>query len=109
MATTLQERLDWLDDAREAGADLGFLGRMLAPPAFQSRSPAPSAARAFGCLLALACHLSRLAEASQPPERLTFALRAVCHGLAHAATARPCTRLRFVLPLSGFAVAAGPG
>ena len=62
-----------------------------------------------GGLLALACHLSRLAGASQPPERLTLALRAVCHCLAHAATARSCTRLRFVLSLSGSAVAAGPG
>ena len=30
MGTTLQERLDWLDEAREADADLGFPGRMLA-------------------------------------------------------------------------------
>ena len=30
MGTTLQEQLDWLDQAREADADLGFLGRMLA-------------------------------------------------------------------------------
>ena len=30
MGTTLQERLDWLDEAREADANLGFLGRMLA-------------------------------------------------------------------------------
>ena len=30
MRTTLQEQLDWLDEAREAEADPGFLGRMLA-------------------------------------------------------------------------------
>ena len=30
MGTTLQEQLDWLDQARQADADLGFLGRMLA-------------------------------------------------------------------------------
>ena len=30
MGTTLQEQLDWLNEAREADADLGFLGRMLA-------------------------------------------------------------------------------
>ena len=30
MGTTLQERLDWSDEAREADADLGFPGRMLA-------------------------------------------------------------------------------
>ena len=30
MGTTLQERHDWLDEAREADADLGFPGRMLA-------------------------------------------------------------------------------
>ena len=30
MGTTLQERLDWLEEAREADADLGFPGRMLA-------------------------------------------------------------------------------
>ena len=31
MGTTLQEQLDWLDEAREADADLGFLGRMSGP------------------------------------------------------------------------------
>ncbi|MDE2964099.1 MAG: hypothetical protein OXU26_09315, partial [Acidobacteriota bacterium] len=31
MGTTLQEQLDWLNEAREADADLGFRGRMLAP------------------------------------------------------------------------------
>ena len=30
MGTTLQEQLDWLEEAREADADHGFLGRMLA-------------------------------------------------------------------------------
>ena len=30
MGTTRQERLDWLDEAREADADPGFPGRMLA-------------------------------------------------------------------------------
>lgn len=30
METTLQEQLDWLNEAREADADPGFLGRMLA-------------------------------------------------------------------------------
>ena len=40
---------------------------------------------------------------------LTLAQRGVCHCLAHAALARPCTWLRFVLPLSGLAVAASPG
>ena len=30
MGTTLQDQLDWLEQAREANADLGFLGRMLA-------------------------------------------------------------------------------
>ena len=40
---------------------------------------------------------------------LSLAQRGVCHCLAHAATARSCTRLRFVLPLSGLAVAASPG
>ena len=30
MGTTLPEWLDWLDEAREADADLGFPGRMLA-------------------------------------------------------------------------------
>ena len=30
MGTTLQEQLDWLNEAREAGADPGFLDRMLA-------------------------------------------------------------------------------
>ena len=33
---------------------------------------------------------------------LTLAQRGVCHCLAHAATARPCTRFRFVLPTVGF-------
>ena len=40
---------------------------------------------------------------------LTLAQRGVCHCLAHAALAQHCTWLRFVLPLSGLAVAAGPG
>ena len=40
---------------------------------------------------------------------LTLAQRGVCHCLAHAALARPCTWLCFVLPLSGLAVAASPG
>ena len=40
---------------------------------------------------------------------LTLAQRGVCHCLARAALARPCTWLRFVLPLSGLAVAASPG
>jgi len=30
MGTTLQEQLDWLNEARKADADLGFRGRMLA-------------------------------------------------------------------------------
>ena len=45
MGTTLQEQLDWLDQAREAEADLGFLGRMLALcslPRTTTRASAPN-------------------------------------------------------------------
>ena len=80
------------------------------PPAFPTRFPAPSSARALGCLQPLACRLVRWAGASQPPERSRSPDGAVCQrALPMPPWSGPALGSASSSPLSGLAVAASPG